>query len=171
MPPRLRFHQREQWGGVYHQPFWTTTIGSGPGSRTFPPEIQPSRSFAVSCGINRQRRLTIGRSDEIPVLVRTTDGEMTADNIQQSNFEVFEDNVAQNILLFKHEDPPIRIGMVLNTVNIAERRERIDCRQRAIERFPRLPRPPYNKKGSGASRTLLKTSQPLLSIFSFARRP
>ncbi len=32
------------------------------------------------------------------------------------------------------------------------------CYQRAIERFPRLPRPPYSKKGSGASRTLLKTS-------------
>jgi len=30
------------------------------------------------------------------------------------------------------------------------------CYERAIERFPRLPRPPYSKKGSGASRTLLK---------------
>ena len=33
------------------------------------------------------------------------------------------------------------------------------CFQRAIERFPRLPRPPYRKKGSGASRTLLKSTQ------------
>ena len=33
------------------------------------------------------------------------------------------------------------------------------CYQRALERFPRLPRPPYSKKGSGASRTLLKTTQ------------
>jgi len=33
------------------------------------------------------------------------------------------------------------------------------CHQRALERFPRLPRPPYSKKGSGASRTLLKSSQ------------
>ena len=32
------------------------------------------------------------------------------------------------------------------------------CYQRALERFPRLPRPPYRKKGSGASRTLLKSS-------------
>jgi len=30
------------------------------------------------------------------------------------------------------------------------------CYERALERFPRLPRPPYSKKGSGASRTLLK---------------
>jgi len=33
------------------------------------------------------------------------------------------------------------------------------CYQRALERFPRLPRPPYSKKGSGASRTLLSPSQ------------
>src|ERR1700704_2985774 len=33
------------------------------------------------------------------------------------------------------------------------------CYERAIERFPRLPGPPYSKKGSGASRTLLKASQ------------
>jgi len=33
------------------------------------------------------------------------------------------------------------------------------CYQRALERFPRLPHPPYRKKGSGASRTLLKSSQ------------
>jgi hypothetical protein len=32
------------------------------------------------------------------------------------------------------------------------------CYQRALERFPRLPRPPYRKKGLGASRTLLKSS-------------
>ena len=31
------------------------------------------------------------------------------------------------------------------------------CYQRALERFPRLPSPPYRKKGAGASRTLLKT--------------
>jgi hypothetical protein len=63
---------------------------------------------------------------EIPVLVRTADGEMTADYLQQSNFEVFEDNVAQDILLFKHEDTPVRIGIVLNTGNIPGRNERID---------------------------------------------
>ena len=36
------------------------------------------------------------------------------------------------------------------------------CYQRALERFPRLPRPPYSKKGSGASRTLLKPSNNIL---------
>ena len=33
------------------------------------------------------------------------------------------------------------------------------CYQRALERFPRLPHPPYRKKGAGSSRTLLKSSQ------------
>ena len=33
------------------------------------------------------------------------------------------------------------------------------CYQRALERFPRLPRPPYSKKGSGASRTMLVSTQ------------
>jgi len=31
---------------------------------------------------------------------------------------------------------------------------------RAIHRFPRFPRPPYLHRGSGASRTVLKTAQP-----------
>jgi len=69
---------------------------------------------------------TTARLVEIPVLVRTAGGEMTADNLQQSNFEVYEDNVAQDILLFKHEDTPVRIGIVLNTGNIPGRKERID---------------------------------------------
>ena len=78
---------------------------------------------------------------EIPVLVRMAGGEAAADNLQQSNFEVFEDNVPQDILLFKHEDKPIRIGIVLNTSDIPGRKERIDS---ATTSFIRASNPSNN---------------------------
>ena len=57
--------------------------------------------------------LSVGtRLVEIPVTVLSADG-MRRDNLLQSNFEVFEDNVRQDITLFKHEDTPIRAGVVI----------------------------------------------------------
>jgi len=83
-------------------------------------KIPPSRTRR-SRSIAKSVRLV-----EIPVSVRTAAGGMAANSLQQSNFEVFEDNVAQDILLFRHEDTPLRIGIVLNTGNIPGRKERID---------------------------------------------
>jgi Ca-activated chloride channel homolog len=77
----------------------------------------PNADFKLSLSV---------RLVEVPVFVRIAGGGMAADNLQQSNFEVFEDNVAQDIVLFKHEDKPIRVGIVLNTGNFPERMERID---------------------------------------------
>jgi len=50
---------------------------------------------------------------EIPVTVRSADG-ATIDGLLPSNFEVFEDDVRQDITLFKHEDTPIRAGVVIS---------------------------------------------------------
>ena len=70
--------------------------------------------------------LSVGvRLVEIPVFVRAAGGGGTVDNLRQSSFEIFEDNVAQEITLFKHEDTPLSIGLVLNTGNLPGRRERI----------------------------------------------
>ena len=78
---------------------------------------------------------------EIPVIVRMAAGDSAADNLQQSNFEVFEDDVPQDILLFEHEDKPIRMGIVLNTGNIPGRNERIDS---ATASFIRASNPSNN---------------------------
>src|SRR5437868_12359757 len=40
------------------------------------------------------------------------------------------------------------------------REAELKCYERAIKRYPRFPRPPYIHRGSGASRTLVKTSRP-----------
>jgi Ca-activated chloride channel family protein len=102
-------------------------LSFAPVSASDPFVMQAETQASAPDGANDVFTLNVAvRLVEIPVLVRTAGGELAADNLQQSNFEVFEDNVAQDILLFKHEDTPLRIGIVLNTANIAGRRDRID---------------------------------------------
>ena len=40
------------------------------------------------------------------------------------------------------------------------REAELACYERAIHRYPRFPRPPYLQRGSGASRTLVKSPHP-----------
>ncbi len=82
---------------------------------------------AVSDDANEPFALNIGvRLVEVPVTVRSPGGKMSIDNLQRSNFEVFEDGLAQEITLFKHEDTPLRIGLVFRVGNMPERKERVE---------------------------------------------
>src|SRR5678816_3884422 len=66
--------------------------------------------------------LSVGvRLVEVPVLVRASAGGMRVDNLQQSSFAVFEDDIAQEIRLFKHEDSPLSVGLILNANGTADR--------------------------------------------------
>jgi len=95
----------------------------GGASRAMPAAPQQ----AASDDVNEPFELNIGvRLVEIPVAVRSVGGAMSIDNLQRSNFEVFEDGVAQEITLFKHEDTPLRIGLVFRVGNMPERKERIE---------------------------------------------
>jgi len=85
-------------------------IAQGPGADN------ASEPFALNIGV---------RLVEIPVSVHSAGGAMTVDNLQKSSFEVFEDGVAQDITLFKHEDIPLRMGLVFRVGTLPERRQRI----------------------------------------------
>ena len=47
------------------------------------------------------------------VSVRSRDGQFVSD-LREANFEVFEDGVKQSIQLFKHEDIPVTVGLVVD---------------------------------------------------------
>ena len=51
---------------------------------------------------------------ELPVSVVDKNGD-TIEGLTQSNFQVLEDNVAQEISLFKHEDIPLSLGLVVDS--------------------------------------------------------
>ena len=78
--------------------------------------VSQDAPFALNVGV---------RLVEIPVSVHSAGGAITLDNLQKSNFEVFEDGVVQDITLFKHEDTPLRMGLVFRVGNLPERKERI----------------------------------------------
>jgi VWFA-related protein len=47
-------------------------------------------------------------------------------NLDQSNFRVFEDNVEQKLSVFRHEDIPVTMGLVIdNSGSMREKRERV----------------------------------------------
>src|SRR5688572_7679928 len=49
-------------------------------------------------------------------------------NLVKDNFQLFEDRVAQNIAVFKHEDIPVSLGLVIdNSRSIAPRKQRLDA--------------------------------------------
>jgi VWFA-related protein len=63
---------------------------------------------------------------QIPVSVTTKEGK-TLDNLAQSNFQIFEDNVQQQITLFKHEDVPLSLGLVIdNSGSMRNKRQRVN---------------------------------------------
>src|SRR5882672_3934512 len=63
---------------------------------------------------------------QIPVSVTTRDGK-TLDNLPQSSFQIFEDNVQQEISLFKHEDVPLSLGLVIdNSGSMRNKRQKVN---------------------------------------------
>jgi hypothetical protein len=58
---------------------------------------------------------------QLPVTVTGRDGK-SLDNLPKSSFQVYEDNVLQEISLFKHEDIPISIGLVIDNSGTIRRR-------------------------------------------------
>jgi VWFA-related protein len=51
---------------------------------------------------------------ELPVSVIDKEGN-TIEGLQRENFQILEDNVAQQIALFKHEDIPLSLGLVVDS--------------------------------------------------------
>jgi VWFA-related protein len=63
---------------------------------------------------------------QLPVSVTSRDGK-NLDNLPQSSFQVYEDNVLQEITLFKHEDIPISLGLVIdNSGSMRNKRQRVN---------------------------------------------
>jgi Ca-activated chloride channel homolog len=63
---------------------------------------------------------------QLPVSVLDKDGHPVS-GLQKDNFEVFEDGVSQEISLFKHEDIPLSIGLVIdNSASMHNKRERVN---------------------------------------------
>jgi VWFA-related protein len=63
---------------------------------------------------------------QIPVSVTTKEGK-TLDNLPQSSFQIFEDNVLQEITIFKHEDVPLSLGLVIdNSGSMRNKRQRVN---------------------------------------------
>ncbi|HLQ77918.1 MAG TPA: VWA domain-containing protein [Terriglobia bacterium] len=62
----------------------------------------------------------------IPVSVTNKEGKLI-DNLRQTNFQVFEDNVAQEITLFRHEDIPLSLGLIIdNSASMRNKRQRVN---------------------------------------------
>jgi Ca-activated chloride channel family protein len=63
---------------------------------------------------------------QLPVLVFDKEGKLI-DNLAQSHFQIFEDGVKQEIKLFRHEDNPISVGMVIdNSGSMRNKRARVN---------------------------------------------
>lgn len=62
---------------------------------------------------------------QLPVSVFDKDGRIIP-GLSQDNFQVFEDNVKQDISLFKHEDIPLSLGLIIdNSGSMRNKRERV----------------------------------------------
>lgn len=64
---------------------------------------------------------------QLPVTVLNKEGQMV-NNLTKEHFQIFEDNVQQNISLFKHEDIPLSLGLVIdNSGSMRNKRERVNA--------------------------------------------
>jgi len=62
---------------------------------------------------------------ELPVTVVDKEGN-TIEGLERENFQVLEDNVVQDISLFKHEDVPLSIGLVVDSSgSMRQKKERV----------------------------------------------
>jgi VWFA-related protein len=63
---------------------------------------------------------------ELPVTVLNKDGKLVTD-LQQKSFKVFENGVEQPIKLFRHEDVPISLGIIIdNSGSMREKRQKVE---------------------------------------------
>src|SRR5580704_18046760 len=79
--------------------FQTVSVAARPQSQA--PE---GEDFRISVNLN----LIV-----LPVTVRDKKGGFASD-LREQNFEVFEDGVKQSIRLFRHEDIPVTVGLVVD---------------------------------------------------------
>jgi VWFA-related protein len=64
---------------------------------------------------------------ELPITVFDKNGRII-EGLERDNFQIFEDNVAQQISDFKHEDVPLSIGLVIdNSASMRRKRERVNA--------------------------------------------
>ena len=71
---------------------------------------------------------------QLPVSVLDKDGHMV-NGLLQEHFQIFEDNVVQEIGLFKHEDFPLSVGLVIdNSGSMRSKRERVNAAALAFAR-------------------------------------
>lgn len=83
-----------------------------------PTQQQPKEDKPFEFGVNVQEV-------DLPVTVVDKNGLLVA-ALTRENFQVFEDNVLQEISLFKHEDTPLSMGLVIdNSGSMRPRRERV----------------------------------------------
>jgi len=62
----------------------------------------------------------------IPVSVTSKDGK-TLDNLPQTSFQIYEDNVLQEINIFAHDDVPLSLGLVIdNSGSMRNKRQRVN---------------------------------------------
>src|SRR4030095_8069196 len=86
--------------------------------------------FAV-CGLRAQDtvfKLNVNVDlTEVHVNV-TDDADRPVGNLKKENFRVFEDRSEQKITIFRHEDQPLSLGLVIdNSRSIEPRKERLDA--------------------------------------------
>jgi VWFA-related protein len=63
----------------------------------------------------------------LPITVFDKNGRIV-EGLERVNFQVFEDNVKQDITEFKHEDVPLSIGLVIdNSASMRRKRERVNA--------------------------------------------
>src|ERR1043166_9732078 len=56
------------------------------------------------------------------------DKDRTVSGLQKENFKIIEDRVEQEIVIFKHEDIPVSLGLVVdNSRSIEPRKQRLDA--------------------------------------------
>jgi Ca-activated chloride channel homolog len=63
---------------------------------------------------------------QLPISVMDKEGRLV-NGLNKENFQVFEDKVQQQIALFKHEDVPVSLGLVIdNSGSMRNKRERVN---------------------------------------------
>jgi Ca-activated chloride channel homolog len=63
---------------------------------------------------------------QLPISVMDKDGRLI-NGLTKENFQIFEDKVQQQIALFKHEDVPVSLGLVIdNSGSMRNKRERVN---------------------------------------------
>ena len=78
---------------------------------------EPSKDFQISVDVQLV---------QLPVSVVDRDGQPVL-GLEQTHFQVLEDRVPQQISLFKHEDVPVSVGLVIdNSGSMRNKRERVN---------------------------------------------